>query len=773
MGIMGHRSVLLFLTGIVLLGNPLEIPADETLHADQLAYAVESDDDAPVPPAKPKVDLSNGLQIQPNEDKLELLKPVKPRSADEQMRVEALTWFSVGRMRLKRGQNQTALEAFQNAYKHDPQSVAILESLIAMSITLNRVDDAIDYSKKLVEVAPDHFHSLQILGRHLAQQGKIPEAIKMLERAIATVEFNKHSENYVRLMRDLGILYRATSNAPKASEAFAVVFDAIENPDQYELPDNVRRQLMADVMTNYEQLGDTFYQGKNYELAISAYQRAIETKTGNIGNVIYHLALAYLESDQPDKAMEELQAYFDAQRQTQGRKAYELLGVILESQGKSDQFLPKLRVLAERDRRNEKLQFFLAETLLSADALEEAEQVLTQALERSKDPEGFAVLAGIYHKQNRPNELLHTLARAYAGRNQLNAIEAELKAIAEDKELTASVIAEGRKLNEEEFDFAHAYVLANLAERAEEKAQAEEFYRTALTKTRVAEQKNSVYLELSDLLRSQRKFTEAAEALRQGVDDPAFIADLQTRVLFYYWLSYNLELAGQTEAALEAIGEGMKLAGRPNGILKLRDAWIYYHSERNEEAIQRFEAIIKDFANDDAIVRSAKSNLSNLYVQMGDQQKGEEILEEVYRENPTEPGINNDLGYLYADQGKNLEQAEKMIRIAIESDPDNAAYLDSMGWVLYKREKFEEALPYLKKASEEELGQDGTIYDHLGDVYQRLGKIDLAVEAWKKALELSDVDTKTNKKLIERLNEKLKNHQSSPGELRPERPDSP
>jgi len=773
MAIIGHRSVLLFLTGVVFLGNPLKTPAADALHGNLLAFAVETDDDAPVQPPKTKVDLSNGLKIQPNEDKLELLKPVKPRSADEQMKIEALTWFSVGRMRLKRGQNQDALEAFQNAYKHDPQSVAILESLIAMSITLNRVDDAIEYSKKLVEVAPDHFHSLQILGRHLAQQGKIPEAIKMLERAISTVEFNKHSENYVRLMRDLGILYRATSNAPKASEAFEVVFDAIEHPDQYNLPDNVRRQLMADVMTNYEQLGDTFYQGKKYELAISAYQRAIETKTGNIGNVIYHLALAYLETDQPDAALVELQAYFDAQRQTQGRKAYELLGAILEAQGKSDNFLQQLRELAAKDRRNNTLQFYLAETLLSADALDEAEAVLNRTLERSKDPEGFAVLAVIYHKQNRPNELLHTLARAYAGRNQLNAIQEELKAIAKDKELTASVIAEGRKLNEEEFDFAHAYVLANLAELADEKEQSEEFYRTALGKTRVAEQKNSVYLELSDLLRSQRKFAEAAEALRQGVDDPAFIADVGTRVSFYYWLSYNLELAGETEAALEAISAGAKLAGRPNAILKLREAWIYYHSEQNDKAIERFEAIIKEFANDAAIVRNAKSNLSNLYVQMGDQQKGEEILEQVYRENPNEPGINNDLGYLYADQGKNLEQAEKMIRIAIDSDPENAAYLDSLGWVLYKQEKFAEALPHLKKASEKELGQDGTIYDHLGDIYHRLEKIDQAVEAWKKALELSDVDTKSNQKLIERLNEKLKNHQSPPGELRPERPDSP
>ena len=59
--------------------------------------------------------------------------------------------------------------------------------------------------------------------------------------------------------------------------------------------------------------------------------------------------------------------------------------------------------------------------------------------------------------------------------------------------------------------------------------------------------------------------------------------------------------------------------------------------------------------------------------------KGEQVLEEVLAEDPDDPSVNNDLGYLYADQGKNLEKAEKMIRKAVEAEPDNDAYQDSMG----------------------------------------------------------------------------------------------
>ena len=65
---------------------------------------------------------------------------------------------------------------------------------------------------------------------------------------------------------------------------------------------------------------------------------------------------------------------------------------------------------------------------------------------------------------------------------------------------------------------------------------------------------------------------------------------------------------------------------------------------------------------------------------------------------PTTPGVNNDLGYLYADQGKNLEKAEAMIRKAVQEEPDNCAYLDSLGWVLFKRGKVKEAVEPLEKA---------------------------------------------------------------------------
>jgi tetratricopeptide (TPR) repeat protein len=94
----------------------------------------------------------------------------------------------------------------------------------------------------------------------------------------------------------------------------------------------------------------------------------------------------------------------------------------------------------------------------------------------------------------------------------------------------------------------------------------------------------------------------------------------------------------------------------------------------------------------------------------------------------------NDLGYLWADQGKNLPRALEMTQFAVEADPDNEAYHDSLGWALYRLGRYAEALESLKKASGGE-DTDGVILDHLGDCYQKLGQKAEALATWRKALE--------------------------------------
>jgi Tfp pilus assembly protein PilF len=93
-----------------------------------------------------------------------------------------------------------------------------------------------------------------------------------------------------------------------------------------------------------------------------------------------------------------------------------------------------------------------------------------------------------------------------------------------------------------------------------------------------------------------------------------------------------------------------------------------------------------------------------------------------------------------------LEQARDLIGKAVKLEPKNAAYLDSMGWVLYKLSKPKEALDYLLKAVELSDEPDATVYDHLGDIYAALNQRDKAREAWQKSVSL-EANEEVKKKL--------------------------
>lgn len=110
-------------------------------------------------------------------------------------------------------------------------------------------------------------------------------------------------------------------------------------------------------------------------------------------------------------------------------------------------------------------------------------------------------------------------------------------------------------------------------------------------------------------------------------------------------------------------------------------------------------------------------------------------------------GALNYLGYMYADQGLNLETSLGLIERAVRIEPENSAYLDSYAWVLFKLERIEEAEVQIRKAFEYMSVEDPVMFDHFGDILARQGLIKQAREQWTKALEL-DPDNKTIKEKL-------------------------
>ena len=94
----------------------------------------------------------------------------------------------------------------------------------------------------------------------------------------------------------------------------------------------------------------------------------------------------------------------------------------------------------------------------------------------------------------------------------------------------------------------------------------------------------------------------------------------------------------------------------------------------------------------------------------------------------------NYLGYMLADRGTRLDESLGYIRRAVALDPNNGAYLDSLGWAYYKMGNYELAEENLRRASER-IGNDPTVHDHLGELYQKTGRLKLAAANWQRSLE--------------------------------------
>jgi len=113
--------------------------------------------------------------------------------------------------------------------------------------------------------------------------------------------------------------------------------------------------------------------------------------------------------------------------------------------------------------------------------------------------------------------------------------------------------------------------------------------------------------------------------------------------------------------------------------------------------------------------------------------KAEEEFKKGLLIDPQSAAIDNDYGYMLADRGVRLDDAVAMIKKAVDFDPQNGAYLDSLAWAYYKQGQYALAEDYARKAVAR-LGTDPAVLDHLGEIYARSGKLQMAVVEWQKSI---------------------------------------
>ena len=148
----------------------------------------------------------------------------------------------------------------------------------------------------------------------------------------------------------------------------------------------------------------------------------------------------------------------------------------------------------------------------------------------------------------------------------------------------------------------------------------------------------------------------------------------------------------------------------------------------------RAVAVLEPVARANPTDNGIQFALADLYNDTGRFPDAERTLRQVVSREPANANALNYLGYLLADHGQQLDEAIRLVKRALELEPENPSYQDSLGWAYFRQGNAAEAQKHLGPAADK-LPKNSVIQDHLGDVYARLGRWQEAVAAWTRALD--------------------------------------
>lgn len=669
------------------------------------------------------------------DDPVEPLEPRAPRTAEELDRLDALALFAAARTAEDQGDERLALRLYQRAFRRDPASVAPLRQIVPLAFHLQQTDSAFRYTIKLAERGDPDPQLLRQMGEYLAATGSDDAAaIRILEKAVeVTAKSETPGEQYLHLAR-LARVYHRAGNDVKAAEALARVEDALASRQEHQLDDDLVEVILAEPDRSDESTGEIYLAAGQFDRARAAFERAYASE--DEPSRAFREAQITFKQEKLDEALAQLDRYFAAKVDSRRAAPYQLLAEIYERQNRAAELLPKLESLREANPEDAALAAFLADKYLAAEQWDQAEQLLAELFVGEDFYEPAGGLVEVYRRTKQPEKLLDVLGKVAANEPGLEMLGKRVAELAADKEAVDALIAVARErahAADHPLEFGASYAVASIAIEAKRNDVAGEFFEQAIPLA--AERQGEVVLTWGLGLILAEDFVGAAKVFQRGLDDRLLPED---NPAFHYYLAGALEMSGETEKALAAARQAAEAAERiPR--LAAREPWILYHARRYDEALASYQKLVDTFDAEHGsseirdIVRDARLAVSNIQVIRKDFPAAEEMLEQVLDEFPDDVGASNDLGYLWADQGKRLPQSLTMLQYAVSKAPDNAAYRDSLGWVLHRLGRDAEALPEIERAAKEK-NADGVILDHLGDVHQALGHMDQAREAWTQAV---------------------------------------
>ena len=134
--------------------------------------------------------------------------------------------------------------------------------------------------------------------------------------------------------------------------------------------------------------------------------------------------------------------------------------------------------------------------------------------------------------------------------------------------------------------------------------------------------------------------------------------------------------------------------------------------------------------------------LGDLYFSNNEKTKGYVAYDSALVYNPSKVSVLNNSAYYLSLENRDLDRAEEMSRVTITKEPDNSTYLDTYAWILFQKERYDEARHYMEQALKTDTTSSAVLMEHAGDISFKCGLVDEALGYWKQALEQQQKDRK-------------------------------
>jgi tetratricopeptide (TPR) repeat protein len=248
-----------------------------------------------------------------------------------------------------------------------------------------------------------------------------------------------------------------------------------------------------------------------------------------------------------------------------------------------------------------------------------------------------------------------------------------------------------------------------------------------------------------DLLADEGRLPEALTQYKKvlGIDSMKF-------AYWYQVLNYSSVL--QENDSVTAFSERAAKLFPKEPIVYYMGGRGYVMLKQSEKAIRFLNKAVEYQANGSAeLLPEVLALLGDVYHTEGRYRASDSCYKAVIDLQPDNTYALNNYSYYLSVRGENLDEAEKMSAKSLKLRPDEATFLDTYGWILYRQGKYKEAKAYILKAIEAGKNNvDATLWEHLGDIEYKLGNKDEALEHWKKAMSMGEQSDSLQRKIKEK-----------------------